>query len=393
MGGGISSSKTESTSLSSSSPGGNGVSLDRDKFITLRTIFRNDFAKSAYTNFLRHEEASPLFPNYFREVNFVKIGVDEDAVSSVLSETPDSNTIAGRYPSIEFYFRNVNEHVRKTFFDYTDGDCTPFLVKLMKASNFVLLLMAIDSIDRFESSKSHQKWFAREKSIVSDLSMDKSLFSTHLASKRTEIIHNSDLTILGPLLDSRDWLLILKECLYHIPIASALCKYDKNHCHVVSCNDAYKTLFRVREIDLFGREVNLLQHTDQRVEIQTIIESKSCAKITIGKMVDETNVFIALASVPICDHNKNCKYMVFICCNMSSPLFTLEELKIVSDFADILPRCMQMRSDSCQEKLFQKPAPEPRPTIDMAMLARAPVSIEGTDIMEALQSDSNGDLT
>jgi hypothetical protein len=57
--------------------------LNQDKFQKLRMIFQNECAKAAYINFLRHEE-SPV-PNYFRGMNFVRIGGNAAEAENTLS--------------------------------------------------------------------------------------------------------------------------------------------------------------------------------------------------------------------------------------------------------------------------------------------------------------------
>lgn len=56
----------------------------------LRIIFSNELAKSAFINFIRHEENS-LSENYFKNANFAIIGSDEKKVSEVLSQHSDDN--------------------------------------------------------------------------------------------------------------------------------------------------------------------------------------------------------------------------------------------------------------------------------------------------------------
>jgi hypothetical protein len=88
------------------------------------------------------------------------------------------------------------------------------------------------------------------------------------------------------------------------------------------------------------------------------------SKLVLNVKVEKHVLSIAVASIPIMDLQGACKYMVFVCCNMSTKSFNIKELKITSDFADILPRYIHMRSEAQQKLLFPKPAKSSKPVYD-----------------------------
>jgi hypothetical protein len=335
--------------------------LNQDKFQKLRMIFHNPFAKAAYINFLRHEE-SPV-PNYFRGMNFIKIGDNAEVAESTLAGSKKEEDILLRFPTIAPYFDNTTNIMRQEYFARV-GDCESFLRELENVSNYLLLLMAIESIDRFEKSKSHQAWFATEHSVEHS-TREKSLFSYH-STRRTKVLTNTDYDMLKPIMSSRDWLFVLKACLENTPIATAICRFETNgKCLVVDCNEAYQKMFCKTAHELYGKKLNLLRSPkEQEKLLQHCIDLRLSSKLVLNVKVEKHVLSIAVASIPIMDLQGACKYMVFVCCNMSTKSFNIKELKITSDFADILPRYIHMRSEAQQKLLFPKPAKSSKPVYD-----------------------------
>jgi hypothetical protein len=335
--------------------------LSQDKFQKLRMIFHNDFAKAAYINFLRHEE-SPV-PNYFRGMNFIKIGDNAAEAQSTLSDCEQDEDTFLQFPTIAPYFDNTTNIMRQEYFTRV-GDCVSFLRKLENVSNYLLLLMAIESIDRFEKSKSHQAWFATEHSVEHS-TCEKSLFSYH-STRRTKVLTNTNYDILQPIMSSRDWLFVLKACLENTPIATAICRFETNgKCLVVDSNEAYHKMFCKTAHELYGKKLNLLRRQkDQEKLLQHCIDLHQSTKLVLNVEVEKHVLSIAVASIPIMDLQGACRYMVFVCCNMSTKSFNIKELKITSDFADILPRYIHMHSEAKQKLLFPKPSKSSKPVFD-----------------------------
>jgi hypothetical protein len=338
--------------------------LNQDKFQKLRMIFQNECAKAAYINFLRHEE-SPV-PNYFRGMNFVRIGGNAAEAENTLSNCKQEKDTLLRFPTVAPYFDNITDIIRKEYFTRV-GDCVSFLRELENVSDYLLLLMAIESIDRFEQSKSHQTWFDTMHSVEHN-TLEKSLFSYHF-TMRTKILSNANFELLRPIMTSRDWLFLLKACLKNTPIATAICRFEKNgKCLVVDSNNAYQNMFCKTAHELYGKKLNLLRRRKVQQELQHSIDMRQSTKLVLNVKVEKHVLSIAVASIPIMDLQGACKYMIFVCCNMSTKSFNIKELKIVSDFADILPRHVHMRSEAQQRLLFPMPVKACKPVYDSSNL-------------------------
>jgi hypothetical protein len=329
--------------------------LEANKYSTLKLILADDFAMAAYIIFLRNEEHSD-FSNYFREMNFLKIGEEDYDISDADNKSEDPS------PYAEEYFRFVPTTVKNAIFSYKGGDVTPFLFSLAVVSAQVLLLVLVETLERFQQSASYKQWFEREKTgrIENDSCLEhiNRLFSSHMLSFRTLFLKNFDSRILKPLLDSRDWLYIIKTCLLQMPIATVMCRYNsKGDCEVVSSNEAYCSMFFTSAGSLYNKRLNLLQMTDRvsRAELQAVISRQVAQKWLIPITIGQSCCWVAVASVPITGQCGRTPYMVFVCCNTSLRSFTMEELKIISDFADILPRKLALKREVQQRKLFAPP--------------------------------------
>jgi hypothetical protein len=360
--------------------------LNQDKFQKLRMIFNDEYGKAAYINFLRHEE-SPV-PNYFRGMNFIRIGGNTAEAENTLSDCKHEKETLLRFPTVAPYFDNTSDIMRKEYFARV-GDCVSFLRELENVSNHLLLLMAIESIDRFEQSKSHQTWFDTMKSVVEHNTLEKSLFSHHF-TMRTKVLTNTDYEVLRPIMSSRDWLFLLKACLENTPIATAICRFGKNgKCLVVDSNKAYQSMFYKTAHELYGKKLNLLRSRKVQQQLQHYIDMRLSTKLVLNLKVEKHVLSIAVASIPIMDMQGACKYMVFVCCNMSTRSFNIKELKITSDFADILPRQFHMRSEAQQRLLFPKPAKSSKPVYDASNLHQ--YEFDETDSVCGSFSDTGSD--
>jgi hypothetical protein len=321
-------------------------SLNSDKFQKTRMVFTNEFAKRAYVHFLRDEEGQSC-SNYFKDFNF----------ATVTSGELEANEASPVYPSVEPYFDNITEEDRRDICNRS-GSCVHFAKSLERAYSFLLLLTAIDNIDRFELSMSYQIWLETEKSPFTDNVEISDVFSFH-STRRTKTMNAADMDALAPALDSRDWLFVLKECLGNIPIATVLCRYFDNRpgsCRVVDCSDAYTKMFKKGAHELYGKKLNLLKcSSEQKRFMAGIIENKMLSKMVLKIKVDKQMSSVAVASIPITDLSGACQYMLFVCCDTSSSTFCIDELKIVADFVDILPQRIQMRSKAQQDLLFPRP--------------------------------------
>lgn len=346
---------------------GSASVLEKKEFTVIRLIFSSDFTKSAYINFLRHEDQLPGSSNYFRDVNFLKIGIKEDAVSDVLSDCghqsdPQSNKSNLPYPSLESFFYEVSGDYKQEIYNYQGGSVREFLSALQKAHNYALLMMMIDSVERFQQSASYQRWIEKEADTSSSFESTLStFFSKHLSSRRTQVILEADAQCLNNVLSTQDWLCVLKECVMQTPIATAICRYNfygksKHSCSVVYTNDTYTSMFKTTAADLHGKDINLIHSIDCGDRIDHIVATRSSSKLALKMKIRGSETMIAVSTIPVSDTKQQYWYMLFVCCNLSAPSFTMDELKIVSDFADVLPRSFLMRSPLSQEKTFPPPA-------------------------------------
>jgi hypothetical protein len=378
MGGGVSKEKG-AKKYQDTTPATPISALNQDKFQKLRMIFHNEYAKAAYINFLRHEE-SPV-PNYFRGMNFIRIGGNIAEAESTLSDCKQEKDTLLRFPTVAPYFDNTADIMRREYLTRV-GDCVSFLKELENVSDYLLLLMAIESIDRFEQSKSHQTWIETMHSVERN-THEKSLFSHHF-TMRTKVLSNADYEVLRPIMLSRDWLFVLKACLENTPIATAICRIEKNgKCLVVDSNEAYQSMFCKTAHELYGNKLNLLRsRKDQERQLQHCMDMCQSTKLVLNVKVEKHMLSIAVASIPIMDLQGACKYMVFVCCNMSTRSFNIKELKIVSDFADILPRQFHMRSEAQQRLLFPKPVKSFKPVYDDSNLHHYEYNDTGSDFSD-----------
>jgi hypothetical protein len=388
MGGGVSFAEEKSSSSSDDYP---YRCYDRKLIQTLKVIFRSEFAKDAFINFIRHEEVPEegIDQNYFKRANFALIGSNEEKFSEVLtrvgeqsrtqkyshshlsypshSARPPHRTAHDEYTyySLKPFFESMDLATKRRVLDHKNGTARPMLTQFEKCHDEIILVMAIEALPRFETSESFQKWWRREKGSEFSIS---GLFSRHESSRRTATLHAATGKEIEGLWSNKGENIFpaILHCLNQFPVASALLHYDESrHYPMVYVSEVYATLFSSSVAELTRRPFNLMssmtlnhindalkQHHLSKGEIKYMREVQ---ETSVGDMSDQHSTTatattattitssLALAVKPIMDQSFRCIYLFVVVVDMTAPSFCLESLKLSMDLFEIFPSTLRIK--------------------------------------------------
>ena len=328
----------------------------------LRIIFKNELAKSAFINFIRHEDSIYNYENYFKNANFALIGNDERKVSEVLSQHSEEDEKPNEiiYESLRPFFDSMNPSTKQLILRYKGGSAQDMLDKFQKVIDEVILMMAIESLPRFEASESFKKWWSTENGTEYSVT---GLFSFHGSSRRTATLQASTGKEFEAIWsDKGDIFPAILHCLNSFPVASAIIRHNETHQYqIIYASEDYAKIFDTTISELIQQPFNLLSSE----KVKELLKNHSNCKMDIEYNSDEPrrNKTLALCFKPIFDQDNHCIYFYVIVVDMTNQLFNLERLKLSSDLFDILPSKFTVRYKLAPISQHGSISPKPSLTI------------------------------
>lgn len=318
----------------------------------LRLIFKNQFAKSAFINFIRHEEFNFNSDNYFKNANFALIGNDEKKVSEVLSQHSDDEDSSDIiYESLKPFFESMDPATKRLILGYKGGSSQEMLNRFQKVTDEVMLMMAIESLPRFEVSESFKKWWSTENGTEYSVS---GLFSYHGSSRRTAALQASTGKQIEAIWsDKGDIFPAILHCLNSFPVASIIIRHNESQQYpMIYVSEDYAKIFNTTASELIQQPFNLLSSEKVNESLKNHISSRMDIEYNQGGLGSKS---LAVGLKPIFDQDNRCIYFYVIIMDMTSQSFSLEGLKLSSDLFDILPSKLTVR--------YKLPTISPHPSI------------------------------
>jgi hypothetical protein len=346
------------------------ASYDVHMMQMVRCIFRNEGAKRAFINFIRHEDniEHGKEQNYYKRGNFAIIESNEERVSEVLSrhsgevdediDTKDEYT----YESLKPFFDQMDVRTQRQILNYKGGSAHEMLLKFQKVPDEIMLLMIIEALPRFEASDSFQRWWKREHEVEFSIS---NLFSFHRSSRRTTSLAATTGKHIEPIWSSKnDIFAAIQHCLNSLPVASAILLSRSNEAHhgksypMIYVSDSYAKIFGSSSAEMLHQPFNLLSCGDSianplndhlTTKITISFQSNHCgtsrvpnddASIDITR--SPTPLTLAVGMKPVHDQKSEYLYVFVIVADLMSQSFCVESLKLTMDLLDILPSLLPL---------------------------------------------------
>jgi hypothetical protein len=337
----------------------------------IRCIFRNEDAKRAFINFIRHEESLELDvdQNYFKRGNFAIIEANEEKLSEVLSQHSggDDGGDEYTYQSLKPFFVEMDVDTKREILKYKGGSAHEMLLKFQKCPDEIMFLMIIESLPRFEASESFQRWWKREHEVEFSIS---SLFSFHKSSHRTVNLQAATGKHIESIWSSKnDIIPAIQHCLNSFPVASTILRYRSDELHIsypmIYVSDSYARIFGSSPTEMLHQPFNLLSYGDL---ITQPLNDHLTTKLTINYHPQDVATSrlphdnsttcthpptpLAVGMKSVCDQESQYLYVFVIVTDLKSQSFCVESLKLSMDLLDILPSSLPLKAAS--------PPPQPR---------------------------------
>lgn len=229
---------------------------------------------------------------------------------------------------------------KRLILGYKGGSSQDMLNKFQKATDEVVLMMAIESLSRFEQSESFKRWWSTENGTEYSVT---GLFSFHGSSRRTATLQStSGKQIEAIWSDKGDIFPAIIHCLDNFPVASAIIRHNENHQYpMVYVSEDYARIFGKMTSELIHQPFNLLTLEKVNESLRNHTNCKMDIEYNRGENLGSKS--LALGLKPIFDQDNHCIYFYIIVMDMTAQSFSLEGLKLSSDLFDILPSKLTVR--------------------------------------------------